>query len=235
LLRKLLGIAFLGSLALAQNLVQNPGFETGSFAPWVANGASSHPWTVDTGAVHTGTSYADTGCVGAQCINPDSNGSGAWLYQDLTTALGATYTLTFFYTPEPPGGAGARKPLLAAPAPAPLTPAIELQVLWGPSGSPLTTGGAGACSGNCVFDNTSSGTLAYAQFTVTGLTASSSSTRLEFVARQDPSFNGVDDVVVSLTSLGGVPVPPSIWLTLVGLACAGFYFGWRGLARPVAD
>jgi hypothetical protein len=231
LLQKLLGIAFLGSLALAQNLVQNPGFETSSFAPWVA----SSEWDVDSGAPHTGTYYADTGCVGAPCISPDSNINGAWFYQDLTTAPGATYALTFFYTPEPVGGgARARKPLLAPPAPAP-APAIELQVLWGPSGSPLTTGGAGACSGNCVFDNTSSGTLAYSQFTVTGLTASSSSTRLEFVARQDPSFNGVDDVVVTLTSLGGVPVPPSIWLTLVGLACVGFYFGFRGRARHATD
>jgi hypothetical protein len=227
LLKKLLGIAFLGSLALAQNLVQNPGFETSSFAPWVASGE----WSVNTGTPHTGTYYAETGCVGAPCISPDSNINGAWFYQDFTTAPGATYALTFFYTPDPGGGAGIRKPPPAPLAPA-STPAIELQVLWGPSGTPLTTGGAGICSGNCVFENASGAVGPYAQFTVTNLMATSSSTRLEFLGRQDPSSNGVDDVVVTLVSLGGVPVPPSIWLTLVGLACVGFYLGFRRACPP---
>lgn len=215
MLRKLLGIAFWGSLALAQNLVQNPGFETGSLPPWVANGWGVLPLGI--GVPHTGTYYAETPCAGAACISPDPSGSGAWLYQDLATVPGATYTLSFFYFPGTGGGG-----------------TIELQALWGPSGSPLTTGGAGICSGNCVFHSASSG-AAYTQFTVTGLTASSSSTRLEFLGRQDSSLELLDDIVVTQSSPSGVPVPPSIWLTLVGLACAAFYFGWRGLAGHAAN
>ncbi|HEV2200289.1 MAG TPA: hypothetical protein VGR73_10750 [Bryobacteraceae bacterium] len=234
MLQKLVGIAFVGSLALAQNLVQNPGFETGSFAPWVA----SNQWSVENDApAHTGTYFAETGCAGAPCISPDSNLSGAWFYQDLATSPGATYTLTFFYAPQEgaPAAPLIIKRLAARTRAQVITPPVEIQVLWGPSATPLTTGGAGACSGNCVFDNTSGGTSSYSQFTVTNLTASSASTRLEFLGREDPGADSVDDVVVSLSAPGGVPVPPSIWLTLLGLACAGFYFGWRGLAHPVAN
>jgi hypothetical protein len=188
---------------MGQNIVQNPSFETGQFASWVVQS-----WGINSPAAHTGTNYAVTGCVGASCITP-APGGGAWFYQDLPTVPGTTYTLTFYYEPGPGSGAA------------------ELQVLWGPSATQLTTGGAGACTGNCVFSNTSIGSTTWNQFTVANLVATTNSTRLEFLGRQDPAGNGVDDVSVVAVGPAGVPLPPSFWLTLVGLSCIGFFVAWR--------
>lgn len=169
MLRGVWGLLLPGSVAMAQNIVQNPGFESGSFAPWVVNGLS---WQVSTYLPHTGTFGAETGCNGSACISPDSNPAGAWFYQDLPTTPGAKYTLTFYYFP----GASSVEHGNTA----------ELQVLWGPSAIPLTTGGAGSCTGNCVFDNASIGSKTYVQYTMTNLVATSASTRLEFLGRQTP-------------------------------------------------
>jgi hypothetical protein len=203
------GVLFLGPCLMAQNIVLNPGFETGSFPPWVARA-----WDVSSGVrAHSGTHYTATGCVGPACITP-APGSGAYVYQDLVTVVGAQYTLTFYYFPGPGTGAA------------------ELQALWGPTATQLTTGGAGVCSGNCVFDNTQIGTSTYAQYTVANLTATSALTRLEFLGRQDPSEDGLDDVSVIATSLPSTtPVPPSVLLTMVGLACLGLSAGYR-LRKP---
>ena len=90
------------SPAMASNIVLNPGFETDALAPWVANPSSSFPWvmTGPSGFGHTGQFYASTQCVGAQCMSPDPDPDGAWLYQDLVTTPGATYDLSFWYTPD---------------------------------------------------------------------------------------------------------------------------------------
>ena len=204
-LRLILAGVCLCSFAIAQsNIVQNPGFESGTFAPWVARG-----WGVGgAGGAHTGTHYADTGCVGGPCIVP-APGTGAWLYQDLATTPGATYQLTFYYFPGPGTVAGQ----------------AELQVLWGASATQLTTGGPGACSGNCVFDNTSIGPSAYTQYTVANLVATSATTRVEFLGRQDPSYDGLDDVAVQLTRLPatatGVPALSSWAICMVVFLLAG--------------
>src|SRR5690349_5840839 len=87
------------SPASAANIVLNPGFETGTFANWVANPSSGFAWSVSSGAQHSGQFYADTGCVGAPCITPDPNPAGAWLYQDLATTVGQSYVLSFWYFP----------------------------------------------------------------------------------------------------------------------------------------
>jgi hypothetical protein len=46
---------------------------------------------------NSGSYYASTGCVGAQCIGSDSLSTTAYLDQDLTTVAGASYTIEFFF------------------------------------------------------------------------------------------------------------------------------------------
>ena len=92
----LLGLFFaLTSMAQAQNLVANPGFETGDFTGWTLTGATA---SVESGVGHTGDFAASFGSV-----SPDVN----VLSQTLLTQVGQQYTLTFFVqTPEfniPPG------------------------------------------------------------------------------------------------------------------------------------
>jgi hypothetical protein len=86
-------MTLLAASAAAGNIVLNPGFETSDFTSWTVNG-----WDVDTigGDVtpHSGTYFADTGCVGAGCFN---DVSGAFFFQDLATTMGATYTISFWY------------------------------------------------------------------------------------------------------------------------------------------
>ena len=213
------GVISMASIAMAQNLVQNPGFETGSFAPWVASnygGNGGARWVVSSGAgAHTGTKYASTGCngsAGGTCIAPDS-GTGGWLYQDLATVPGTQYTLTFYYAPGSATGGGS----------------AELQVLWGPTGTPLTTGGNATCTGSCVFDSTSIGSSAYTQYTV-NVTATAASMRLEFLGRQDPQVDFLDDISVMVPA-PATPIPSSLLLTMVGLACTGLYMGHRRMKK----
>lgn len=168
----------------AANLVKNCGFETGSFTNWTIQ-----DWDVTTADdpvfANSGSDFAETGCVGAGCITPDPSAGGAWVYQNLATVPGQRYNLTFYYNPGGPGPA-------------------ELQVLWGPSATPLVASPGGTCNAttNCIYDNTA-GTLGWIQVKINGLVATSNSTRLEFLGRQDPSFNGIDDVMVDVASSAG--------------------------------
>jgi hypothetical protein len=217
LLRCLMIVFALASFATAQNLVLNPSFEGGSFAPWVNNN-----WFLGSGSAHTGSAFSSTGCVGGACITPDPSSSGAWFYQNLTTTPGSKYTLTFWFYPGPQEGPG---------------DIAELQVLWGPSGTPLTVS-PGTCGGNCVYRNTTIGSSTFTQITVNNLTATSASTRLEFLGRQDPDDNAVDDVSVTLASPGASTPPagaPALttW-GLVALALGLLIFGGRHLAGRTA-
>jgi hypothetical protein len=199
----------------------NPGFETGSLSPWVSTGGE---WEVGTGPSHTGTHFAGTGCVGTPCMTPPptSNDSGD-LHQDIPTTPGAVYSLTFFYFPGPADGDESN--------------IAELQVLWGPTATQLVNGGAATCTGNCVFDNNSIGSTTYVQYTVNNLVATSTSMRLEFLGRQDPSSDGLDDVSLVQTGTAtptGTPAPSSAILALIGLTGAGLY--WRFMrSRRVAS
>ena len=82
----------------AGNIVVNGGFETGDFTGW-----SHQSWEVDsTGDAHphSGTFSAFTGCVGASCLDSSTPESGAFIFQDLVTTNGQTYTASFFYFPD---------------------------------------------------------------------------------------------------------------------------------------
>jgi hypothetical protein len=61
--------------------------------------------------------------------------------------------------------------------------------------------------------------------------------RLEFVGRQDPQVDFLDDVSVTLSALPtAAPTlgPTALLLTMIGLACAGWYMG-RGRMRIKAS
>jgi hypothetical protein len=181
-----------GGAHAGTNIVQNPGFETGSLAPWVSNGAANHPWgigPVET-AVHSGSYNAQTGCVGPQCTDETNLATAAYLYQDLATTAGDTYSLSFYF-----GGAGAND---------------ELKVLFG-SGVVLDLVNSDIVSNNGTVE-----TL----YTVNNLMATSSTTRLMFLGRQDPGYDGLDDVSV-MAAGGGVPEPATWALMLIGVGAAG--------------
>jgi hypothetical protein len=72
------------------------------------------------------------------------------------------------------------------------------------------------------------------QYTVLGLTASSTTTRLMFLGRQDPSFDGLDDVDVELAGTAaptGAPEPITLSIFGAGLAGAVAMYRRRKLAK----
>lgn len=184
---------------LTQNLVVNPGFENSTSAPWVISsyGGAGQPWLVGSSffgvGPKSGSKFAATGCNSAtNCLIPDPSAVGSWIYQDLATSAGATYTLSFQYEPGL-GGVGR----------------TEMQVLWGDSATPLTIGAGGTCGGNCIYREATSGTRNYSMVTVPNLTATSNSMRLEFIGVQQPDLIGIDDVCLG-TGSTCTPAPPSV-------------------------
>ena len=86
------------SLAQAGNLVTNPGFED-SLNGWTTNTSNSnYSWTVSSQNVEFGSFDARNGagynCGDTNCLDPTQ---GAYLYQDLSTVIGDTYTISFEY------------------------------------------------------------------------------------------------------------------------------------------
>ena len=162
-----LSLLFLAPTSAHADLVTNGNFAAGS-AGWTYNPSSSFPWAFENNGTY---SFASTGCVGPQCIT-GTTAQQAYLFQNLTTVAGDTYTLSFAYTP-------------AAGTP------TELLVLFG------------GTSADDLVNVAFTGSLV--TYTVSGLVASSSSTELEFLGRQDPSFDQLTDVSVNLGS--GIPAP----------------------------
>lgn len=151
----------------ASNIVANGDFSSGS-ANW-----TSTQWGFGSGA-------ADTGCVGTHCI---TGPNPAYLYQNLSTKVGDTYTLSF----------EAEVPLAGS----------ELQALFG---------------GTNVEDLININTSSYVEYTITGLVASSSTTELEFLGRDDIGYVDVTDVsVVDTSSVSAAPEPGTMCMVGTGL------------------
>lgn len=177
------------STIASANLVQNPGFETGALDDWTANTAAPNFWRVQTAgfnglAPFAGSFFATTGCSGAPCITGTSSEQSS-LSQTLSTTAGQSYNLTFeFYT----GAFGAPN---------------ELDVLW---------------NGTSVLDLGPGGTLGdvtvYTLYSVPNLIATSSSTTLTFLGRQDPGWDALDNVDVEAAS--ATPEPSSLALLVSG-------------------
>jgi hypothetical protein len=75
---------------------------------------------------------------------------------------------------------------------------------------------------DAVFDETGMATI-YTNYSLTGLVATSATTRLYFLGRQDPSHDGLDNVVLTDTSASTPSVPePRMWtLMLLGFGAVG--------------
>ena len=83
----LLGLAVLPQAARAQNLVLNPGFETGTFANWTRTGNTSLSDVISNAAtIHTGS----FGYRGGQT---DTVGG---ITQTITTLTGHSYTFSYW-------------------------------------------------------------------------------------------------------------------------------------------
>jgi len=167
----------------------------GGFETGDFTGWTQSGWLIDTTNPNSGVYDASTGCSGAFCTTVgDPNSS--YLYQDLATTVAAKYTLSFFYNSGQLATQGS-----------------ELLVLWGDPNAPgLTT----------VVDFANVDTAGkYLQFTVT-VTATSASSQLEFLGRQDLDFYSLDDVtLIAQTSTSGAPEPGSLLLVVAGAAGLG--------------
>jgi hypothetical protein len=168
------------TVAHATNLVQNGNFSSG-LSDWTINTNSpDSPWQSNGSAAHTD-------CVNSSCISPGPDQN--YLYQDIPTTVGDSYTLSF--QAEINGYSGS-----------------ELQALF---------------AGNLVEDITTDNN-AYVTYTISGLVATSTSTELEFLGRNDPSGTFLTDVDVEDNGPASAATPEPAALTLTGtglLALAG--------------
>jgi len=177
-------VVILSCGAYGGNIIVNGGFETTYLDGWTYN---PQQWFTNFANVHSGNWNADTTCAWPQCLSL-GNPQTAYLYQDVPTTPGQTYTLSFFWSPGPLSGSPSSS---------------ELKVLWGdPTQPSLTT----------VVDLlTSTGTLAYSQYVGT-VTATSATSRIEFLGRQDAAALYLDDVSLEESS---IPEPGSFSLLVL--------------------
>ncbi len=160
-------------------------------------------WTQADNTALTGVSAgaAYSGNFGAYMAPPDSTGT---LYQEFATVAGAFYDLTF-YLRNSGGGTGPN--VDGEP--------VDFRVAFAGNFVP----------GGDVSDVGSS----FTQYTFT-VQATSTSTRLEFVFRNDSDVFNLDDVSVELHQTSGVPeTGSSAWL--MALALAGLFGAHRIFGR----
>jgi PEP-CTERM motif-containing protein len=219
--KRLMALTLLCSAAAhADNIVLNPGFETGDSSDWANNASANMSWAVgpkSPGGLYPndGTYFAQTGCVGASCLAYGTSTAND-LSQVLTTVPGQTYYLTFFAASTAPPGSAAN----------------ELDVYWGGSqinrfstATPCFQGQGYCSTGGAVGLIVPNGfgygygdlSDVYIEYQ-TAVLAASASTKLEFLGRDDPGYVLLDDVSVSTT----VPLPASGWLMLSALGGLGF-------------
>jgi hypothetical protein len=176
--------AVCAATASADQLVTNGNFQTGTLAGWGDNPTplpiSNKPWKI----LHNGSNYyVGTFCQGPECI--EGNGTQEdYLFQDLTTVVGQTYTLSFDYS-----AVGAS-----------------------PDGLEVDFGSEVAA--NLV--NTLDGIKLYTYSVV----ATTTTTRLQFLAEQNNTYDYLDNVSVS-TAASTSPIPEPGTLAMVGTGILG--------------
>lgn len=162
----------------------------GGFETGDFTGWTQSGWFIEGTNPHSGVYDASTGCSGASCTTVGDLNS-AYLYQNVATKRGTKYTLSLFYN-------SGQLP----------TAASELLLLWGNSAAP---------SLSTVVDLVNVDTSgSYVQYTGT-VTATSASSQIEFLGRQDLDFYALDDISVNELEESSVPECPSILLVLSGL------------------
>jgi PEP-CTERM motif len=177
-------VAACTATASASDLVVNGNFQTGDFTGWDHNtsGDTNHPWAIDSNGPNF---YASTGCIGLECIEGNST-QEAWLSQVLTTVVGETYTLTFDYSQNQPGGEG------------------------GTPNDLVVDFGSDQVVDLLNLTNTNIITYSYT------VTATTNATMLQFLGRQDPSYDYLDNVSVTPASTV-TPEPESLALFGTGI------------------
>jgi len=173
--------------AAEANLVANGDFETGAFAP---------EWTLSPGGpfdhvCKTGDPIGAAICIahgGLYAMSFGLAGSQDTLSQNIPTAAGATYNLSFFLANDNPTGANTE----------------TFNVFWNgfsvfSLGSPQPT-------------------FPYTQEVILNLTATTSLTPLSFVARHDPSQWFLDDVSVARAPEPATVVLLGLGLAALGLS-----------------
>jgi hypothetical protein len=149
-------------LTVNNNLVQNAGFELGSFVFWITNGNFAST------SVTSGSPYVHSGTYGAR-LGPA--GSLGYISQTLATLGGQIYQISFW--------------LYSAGA----TP-NEFQMSW---------------DGTILFDQVDIGATGWVNNQFNAV-ASATGTVLQFGFQNDPSYLGLDDIIV-------VPVPTTTFQT----------------------
>jgi hypothetical protein len=191
--------------ANAANLVTNGGFETGDFTGWTHSTGSVDPWQIDTsssgnGAFHTPNS--GTVFVSTGCVGAQCIGSD-------------TVTATAYLYEDLPTVVGD-------------TYAVDFFFASGgePGQELLATFG-----GTTVEDlvNLPQQAPTYTEYTQ-NVVATSTTTRLEFQGRQDPSWDALDDISVTDTSVAATPEPTTA-LTGLGACLFGLALLRRKRAR----
>lgn len=155
----------------------------------------STPWIIDTSRPHSGSVEIANECVGATCTDVLT---GSYFFQVLNTTIGGRYDLSFWAFFE------------GAPD--------EIKVTWGDSTAPVTSAITAIDIVNpAVLDDQ------YNQYYVSGLLATSTTTRLQFLGRQDPGLIlGVDDISVVQN-----PEPSTTLLISGGLLILAGARRWR--------
>jgi hypothetical protein len=157
------------------------------------------PWSVTAGSVDILNGFPGILCrSGAKCIDDGSTNSSGTVQRSFTATAGTQYALTFWYSGSQRGA----------------SPSDSMTV---------TLGTATLAISNIPFtQGFTQGTLAW-----TAPSSGPAVVQFAYLTGADNSGLIIDDVALTAGVVPVVPVPPTITLFILGLACLGGYYTWR--------